>query len=127
LFSVIPAQAGIHSCFWIPAFAGMTNKLVAFLQSTLIFDVFYYSRLIASTGQVSTQIPQSMHNSLSTWAFSSTILIASLGHSGTHDSQPVHLSLFTFAGISRTLSKKNNNWFDNLTTFADKKGNITKL
>jgi hypothetical protein len=88
---------------------------------------FYYSRLIASAGQASTHIPQSMHNSLSTSAFASTILIASLGHSGTHDSQPVHLPLFTFAGISRTLSKKNNNWFDKLTTFADRKGNITKL
>jgi hypothetical protein len=61
--------------------------------------------LIASTGQVSTQTPQSTQASASTTALLLTIFIASLGHSETHDSQPVHFSLSTLAGIYTTLSK----------------------
>jgi hypothetical protein len=61
--------------------------------------------VIASTGQVSTQTPQSTQASGSTTALPLTIFIASLGHSGTQDSQPVHFSLSTLAGIYITLSK----------------------
>jgi hypothetical protein len=62
--------------------------------------------LIASSGQASTQTPQSIQASSSTTALSSTILIASLGHSDAQVSQPVHFSSSTFAGIYLTLSKK---------------------
>jgi hypothetical protein len=68
---------------------------------------FDYSIAIASTGQVSTQTPQSTQASISTAALSLTIFIASLGHSGTQVSQPVHFPLFTLAGIFITLSKTN--------------------
>ena len=64
-----------------------------------------YSMLMASSGQASTQTPQSTQASGSTTALSPDILIASLGHSPTHDSQPVHFSLSTTAGISKFLSK----------------------
>jgi hypothetical protein len=75
--------------------------------------------LIASTGQASTQTPQSTQASGSTTALSLTIFIASLGHSGTQDSQPVHFSLSTLAGIYITLSK-------NQSKLTSKKQNVTK-
>jgi hypothetical protein len=65
-----------------------------------------YSIEIASTGQASTQTPQSIQASTSTNAFSAAMLIASLGHSDTQVSQPVHFCSSTFAGIYKTLSKK---------------------
>jgi hypothetical protein len=84
--------------------------------------------LIASSGQASTQTPQSMHSSSSTTALSSAILIASLGHSDTHVSQPVHFSSSTLAGIYLILSIKTKliNAFLK-TSFINKTGNLTKL
>jgi hypothetical protein len=62
--------------------------------------------LIASSGQASTQTPQSTQLLASTIAFSLAMLIASLGHSSTQVSQPVHFAGFTLAGIYAILSKK---------------------
>jgi hypothetical protein len=76
--------------------------------------------VIASTGQVSTQTPQSTQASISTIALSLTIFIASLGHSGTQDSQPVHFFLSTLAGIYITLSK-------NELKSISRRRNVTKL
>jgi hypothetical protein len=61
--------------------------------------VINYSRLIASTGQMSTQMPQSTQASTLITAFSLAMLIASLGHSSTHASQPVQFFLSTLAAI----------------------------
>lgn len=47
---------------------------------------------IASEGQTSTQVWQSTHISLSTFAFSFSMDIADAGHSLTQVSQPVHFS-----------------------------------
>jgi hypothetical protein len=63
-----------------------------------------YSRVIASTGQLSTQTPQSMQASLTT-ALPSAILMASLGQSSAQVSQPVHLLLSTLADICVTFLK----------------------
>jgi len=52
---------------------------------------------IASEGQASTQVWQSTHISLSTFAFSFSMAIAEAGHSLTHVSHPVHFSLSTTA------------------------------
>ena len=52
---------------------------------------------MASDGQMSTQVWQSTHMSLSTFAFSFSIEIADAGHSFTQVSQAVHLSLSTTA------------------------------
>jgi hypothetical protein len=63
------------------------------------FDFYpgIYSMWIASEGQTSTQVWQSTHMSLSTFAFSLSIDIADAGHSFTQVSQPVHFSLSTTA------------------------------
>jgi hypothetical protein len=73
----------------------------------LNFNFLFYSRLIASTGQTSTQAPQSTQASASITAFSLAILIASLGHSSTHDSHPVHFFLSTLAAIIWPFQKSN--------------------
>ena len=52
---------------------------------------------IASAGQTSTQVWQSTHMSLSTFALSFSIAIADAGHSLTQVSHPVHLLLSTTA------------------------------
>ena len=57
---------------------------------------------IASDGQTSTQVWQSTHISLSTFAFSLSIAIADAGHSLTQVSHPVHLSVLTTATNSFT-------------------------
>jgi hypothetical protein len=62
---------------------------------------------MASTGQVSTQTPQSMQASGLIFALSSAMLIASLGHSSTQDSQPVHFSSSTLADIALSFQKRN--------------------
>jgi hypothetical protein len=69
------------------------------------WQIFFYSILIACSGQASTHTPQSMQASGLTCAFSSTIEMASLGHSLTQDSQAVHFSLSTFAGITQPFPK----------------------
>ena len=56
-----------------------------------------YSMWMASEGQASTQVWQSTHMSLSTFAFSFSIQIADAGHSFTQVSHPVHFSLSTTA------------------------------
>jgi hypothetical protein len=56
-----------------------------------------YSMLSASAGQTSTQVWQSTHMSLSTFALSLSMDIADAGHSFTHVSHPVHFSLSTIA------------------------------
>jgi hypothetical protein len=56
-----------------------------------------YSMWIASDGQTSTQVWQSTHMSLSTFAFSFSMEIADAGHSFTQVSHPVHFSLSTTA------------------------------
>ena len=56
-----------------------------------------YSMWIASDGQTSTQVWQSTHMSLSTFAFSLSMAIADAGHSFTQVSHPVHFSLSTTA------------------------------
>ena len=53
--------------------------------------------MMASDGQTSTQVWQSTHMSLSTFAFSFSSEIADDGHSFTHVSQPVHFSKSTIA------------------------------
>ena len=50
-----------------------------------------HSTDIASDGQMSTQVWQSTHMSLSTFAFSFSSAIADAGHSSTQVSHPVHL------------------------------------
>ena len=57
---------------------------------------------IASDGQASTQVWQSTHISLSTFALSFSMAIADAGHSLTQVSHPVHLSLSTTATNSFT-------------------------
>ncbi|OPY35442.1 MAG: hypothetical protein A4E34_00716 [Methanoregula sp. PtaU1.Bin006] len=57
---------------------------------------------IASDGQTSTQVWQSTHMSLSTFAFSFSSVIAEAGHSLTQVSHPVHFSLSTTATNSFT-------------------------
>lgn len=57
---------------------------------------------IASAGQTSTQVWQSTHMSLSTFALSFSIAMADAGHSLTHVSHPVHLVLSTTATNSFT-------------------------
>lgn len=57
---------------------------------------------IASDGQTSTQVWQSTHISLSTFALSFSMAIADAGHSFTQVSHPVHLSLSTIATNSFT-------------------------
>jgi hypothetical protein len=52
---------------------------------------------IASEGHASTQVSQSTHMSLSTFAFSFSIEIADAGHSLTQVSQPVHFVISTTA------------------------------
>jgi hypothetical protein len=52
-----------------------------------------HSTIIASDGQISTQVWQSTHMSLSTFAFSLSTEIAEAGHSLTQVSQPLHFSL----------------------------------
>ena len=54
-----------------------------------------YSMWIASDGQTSTQVWQSTHMSLSTFALSFSMEIADAGHSLTQVSHPVHFSLST--------------------------------
>jgi hypothetical protein len=61
-----------------------------------------YSMWIASDGQTSTQVWQSTHMSLSTFALSFSMAIADAGHSLTQVSHPVHLSLSTIATNSFT-------------------------
>jgi hypothetical protein len=61
-----------------------------------------YSMWIASEGQASTQVWQSTHISLSTFALSFSMAIADAGHSLTQVSHPVHLSLSTTATNSFT-------------------------
>jgi len=61
-----------------------------------------YSMWIASDGQTSTQVWQSTHMSLSTFALSFSMAIAEAGHSLTQVSHPVHLSLSTIATNSFT-------------------------
>jgi len=61
-----------------------------------------YSMWIASDGQTSTQVWQSTHMSLSTFALSFSMVIADAGHSLTQVSHPVHLSLSTIATNSFT-------------------------
>jgi len=63
-----------------------------------------HSTVIASDGQTSTQVWQSTHMSLSTFAFSFSRAIADEGHSLTQVSHPVHLSLLTTATNSFTPS-----------------------
>jgi hypothetical protein len=72
--------------------------------------------VIASSGQASTQTPQSTHSSTSIVALSEAMLIASLGHSSTQVSQPVHFSLSTLAGIYATLSKNLKTYYCSVTT-----------
>jgi hypothetical protein len=55
---------------------------------------------IASTGQTSTQAPQSPQVSASTTAKPSFIAMASNGHDSTQVSQPVHFSALTTAGMN---------------------------
>jgi hypothetical protein len=61
-----------------------------------------YSIVIASDGQTSTQVWQSTHMSLSTFAFSLSREMADAGHSLIQVSHPVHFSLSTIATISVT-------------------------
>jgi hypothetical protein len=63
-----------------------------------------YSMWIASDGQTSTQVWQSTHMSLSTFALSFSMEIADAGHSLTQVSHPVHFSLSTIATNSFTPS-----------------------
>jgi len=56
-----------------------------------------HSTIIASEGQMSTQVWQSTHKSLSTLAFSFSSAIADAGHSSTQVSHPVHLLVSTIA------------------------------
>jgi len=63
-----------------------------------------HSTVIASEGQTSTQVWQSTHMSLSTFAFSFSMAIAEEGHSLTQVSHPVHLSMLTIATNSFTPS-----------------------
>jgi len=65
-------------------------------------EVPAYSIWIASDGQTSTQVWQSTHMSLSTFALSFSMEIADAGHSLTQVSHPVHLSLSTIATNSFT-------------------------
>lgn len=80
------------------------NAVVASRQLILMCPACCYCIVMASTGQTSTQAPQSMQASGSTLALPSAMLIASLGHSETQLSQPVHFSSSTCAGIYITLS-----------------------
>jgi len=52
---------------------------------------------MASDGHTSTQVSQSTHMSLSTFAFSFSREIADAGHSFTHVSHPVHFEISTIA------------------------------
>jgi len=49
-----------------------------------------YSSRIAADGQISTQVPQSTHFSLITFALSAFMQIASAGHDSIQDSQATH-------------------------------------
>ena len=57
----------------------------------------FHSTIIASEGQMSTQVWQSTHKSLSTFAFSFSSPMADAGHSSTQVSHPVHLLVSTIA------------------------------
>jgi len=96
-------------------------KLINFVreQSRNFYFIFVYSMLIASSGQASTQTPQSMHALLSITALSLIILMASLGHSSTQVPQPVHFSSSTLAGIYATLSKIPSKFTLNLQLLQD--------
>jgi vacuolar-type H+-ATPase subunit I/STV1 len=59
---------------------------------------------MASAGQTSTQVWQSTHISLSTFAFSFSMAIADAGHSLTQVSHPVHFLRSTTATNSVTPS-----------------------
>jgi hypothetical protein len=58
-----------------------------------------YCTVMASTGQTSTQLSQSVQVSWSTTAMSSFIEMASTGQASTQDSHPVHVSESTTVGI----------------------------
>ena len=73
-------QDGILSC---------SERQIAFIKKSDRYDKSY-SMWIASAGQTSTQVWQSTHMSLSTFAFSFSIAIADAGHSLTQVSHPVH-------------------------------------
>ncbi len=65
----------------------------------LVYNCYHtiHSTSIASEGQMSTQVWQSTHKSLSTFAFSFSSAIADAGHSSTQVSHPVHLLVSTIA------------------------------
>jgi hypothetical protein len=67
----------------------------------LIYCTFVsiYPTVIASFGQESAHVAQSVHFSSSTLAFSFSRTIADTGQSSTHIPQPTQSSIFTFAVI----------------------------
>ena len=83
------------------AHAGFTSGTLIVVDNSY---QFIHSTVIASEGQTSTQVWQSTHMSLSTFALSLSRAIADAGHSLTQVSHPVHLSLSTTATNSFTPS-----------------------
>jgi hypothetical protein len=65
--------------------------------------VFVYS-LIAATGQVAMQAPQSMQVPSSQSALPSTMLSAVTGHTSTQAPQPMQVSLSIFTAMIRLLT-----------------------
>jgi hypothetical protein len=75
--------------------AGLINVLPFILYDLILAD--YYAGEMASTGQTSTQVPQSVHFTGSITNISSPSDIASSGHSGSQAPQLMHSSLITWA------------------------------
>jgi hypothetical protein len=65
-----------------------------------------HSMRMASSGQTSTHVPQSLQVSGSTTAFSSFMEIASTGHDSTQVSQPVHFSGSMIVAMTDSTRKK---------------------
>ncbi len=61
-------------------------------------EMYFFYKLIASTGHSSTQVPQSIHVASSISALSFTV-IASTGQTSLQAPHAVHFSLSTFATI----------------------------
>jgi hypothetical protein len=74
-------------------FPGKEKAETGSLPLCLGCDDAHYGALIASVGQTSTQLPQSVHLSGSMTYVSGPSLIASTGHSAAQDPQLMHSSV----------------------------------
>jgi len=72
----------------------MDNRVIG---DKVIKTFDFYSRWMASDGQISTQVPQSTHFSFSTFALSLFMQMASAGQASMQVSHPAHCSLSMIA------------------------------